>query len=193
MYVKTSVEDTENRRYTVYKMKLKQGYTAAEIAEATDCNRTLVYRYISRLQGVNVEGIEPAETLPKNAADIAVCASRNIGLPAEEIAAKAGCSVNELAAVVNRVTAHTHFKKSPQSSLNDPYKAITRWRRKNDVSISELAEKCGVSGRFLAKILAGERYMNYEIAEAISKETGLTFWDIYRDIIPQAKLPKQEK
>ena len=56
---------------------------------------------------------------------------------------------------------------------------LTKYRRKKKLTISELAEKVGLTGATICRYETGERKMPVETAKKIAEVLKVTWWKLY--------------
>ena len=91
----------------------------------------------------------------------------------------------EVRSVLSRLTGY-HFpvKSTPH------YNAIESWRRRENISLTELAKLSGCGKQRLRSILRGEQPLPEKNAKLIAKHSGLSEDEIYANIIRVERCPE---
>lgn len=95
-----------------------------------------------------------------------------------EIAKQMNSSEDEVLNVLSKMRSlHARVRHTPL------YPKVEAWRKKNAVSLKSLAKDCHVNPATLTGMLVGQSPMPLEIAERISRRSGLPISEIYGELL----------
>lgn len=157
--------------------KRLEGASITEIADDAGCTRQNTYKIIRNFKNMGIDGkFDPTLKMPPIEKQVQFALAMYNGDTLEGASRFAHITQQQGVNVILKITTQKSFHESAKTKTIDS--TLDDYRRKNDLTIPQFAERCGISAAYMRLILKGEaNNLSEELAEKIHAATGMEISD----------------